>query len=838
MKRQEPCEPSQDSQPSIKRGPSRRPPRASQACRSCAASKVRCDDLERCRRCLKRGVACVRPTQVAQCHQTILVEPLRAPSDSSTSISVDTEDSCILELTAPKPSGTAPIAVPTEEDGGGLIMGDSDATIGFAFPNSPLSLGHPGSSQVGQVIFPQGGQYAERSQPRGDMQPEDNLGDILPADTTEWLKNAPLHAEFDQSLLFPFSLIDFSGFSEAIQMHDSTDLADITSKTLQPQDKTVFEEAVIAYNTTLGGWKPTPEDYVAAARASLYVPLEEQARLLEDLCHFNPVVIDTCLSAERREDIMLAMIDGTQTAHSLLAVRMFPSAEILDKLLKAFLSTQETSALAFIHLSTFDPSTCSLHLLIACIVAGAALSQSPSARKFGLALLDVLRLHLAASAERDNTLTRDISYVQSLMILSETGLWSGDKRISEMSDILSGLAASMLRHGGRFAQHAYLNPGLMLEEPRGDLDEAWRSWAEQESLKRTVHRHLLQCTQRSVIRNMPAQICPLEVTTPIPEDCRFWFAKSAIEWRSIYLDSQPQQPFGEPRMSISDCLSDIQSIDRLPSSQSSKSAQLSMLYSFLSMLVDDRRRSVLFHKQRDSGWSFTDVTRSDNHSDLVYLFKELRDVIEKDPIATRSVHVTFMVEFNILYSATPRYLRDFLLTDGKQAPAPEAFSQLHEWQQSRASRSAIWHAGQLMRACREIEPKERTDFHLLGVYRALLCLWTYWTATRKNSPTMTDINRYADSSPQVLLDGHESLESQRWISHNNGAPYLARPPQSSELRDMVPDLVPVDAIDSGGNLFKLPLVGLLNECFSFKTTGRHIPILQHASLILCSLERL
>ncbi|TXB97510.1 hypothetical protein FocTR4_00011896 [Fusarium oxysporum f. sp. cubense] len=777
MKRQEPCEPSQDSQPSIKRGPSRRPPRASQACRSCAASKVRCDDLERCRRCLKRGVACVRPTQVAQCHQTILVEPLRAPSDSSTSISVDTEDSCILELTAPKPSGTAPIAVPTEEDGGGLIMGDSDATIGFAFPNSPLSLGHPGSSQVGQVIFPQGGQYAERSQPRGDMQPEDNLGDILPADTTEWLKNAPLHAEFDQSLLFPFSLIDFSGFSEAIQMHDSTDLADITSKTLQPQDKTVFEEAVIAYNTTLGGWKPTPEDYVAAARASLYVPLEEQARLLEDLCHFNPVVIDTCLSAERREDIMLAMIDGTQTAHSLLAVRMFPSAEILDKLLKAFLSTQETSALAFIHLSTFDPSTCSLHLLIACIVAGAALSQSPS-------------------------------------------------------------APSMLRHGGRFAQHAYLNPGLMLEEPRGDLDEAWRSWAEQESLKRTVHRHLLQCTQRSVIRNMPAQICPLEVTTPIPEDCRFWFAKSAIEWRSIYLDSQPQQPFGEPRMSISDCLSDIQSIDRLPSSQSSKSAQLSMLYSFLSMLVDDRRRSVLFHKQRDSGWSFTDVTRSDNHSDLVYLFKELRDVIEKDPIATRSVHVTFMVEFNILYSATPRYLRDFLLTDGKQAPAPEAFSQLHEWQQSRASRSAIWHAGQLMRACREIEPKERTDFHLLGVYRALLCLWTYWTATRKNSPTMTDINRYADSSPQVLLDGHESLESQRWISHNNGAPYLARPPQSSELRDMVPDLVPVDAIDSGGNLFKLPLVGLLNECFSFKTTGRHIPILQHASLILCSLERL
>lgn len=48
-------------------------------------------------------------------------------------------------------------------------------------------------------------------------------------------------------------------------------------------------------------------------------------------------------------------------------------------------------------------------------------------------------------AERENILTRDLSYVQSLMILSEIGLWSGDKRISEISDTLSELAASVIR---------------------------------------------------------------------------------------------------------------------------------------------------------------------------------------------------------------------------------------------------------------------------------------------------------------------------------------------------------------------------------------------------------
>lgn len=52
-------------------------------------------------------------------------------------------------------------------------------------------------------------------------------------------------------------------------------------------------------------------------------------------------------------------------------------------------------------------------------------------------------------AERENILTRDLSYVQSLMILSEMGLWSGDKRISEISDVLSELTASVTKPYGQ-----------------------------------------------------------------------------------------------------------------------------------------------------------------------------------------------------------------------------------------------------------------------------------------------------------------------------------------------------------------------------------------------------
>ncbi|KAJ4041385.1 hypothetical protein NW753_010796 [Fusarium oxysporum] len=309
-----------------------------------------------------------------------------------------------------------------EEAGDGLIMGDSNLNVPFAFPNSPGPLSCSGPLQL-----------------CSDIQPADSIVDTTLSDTTEWLKNASLPAEFDASFLLPLPFIDFSGCSEGSLMQDSTDSTATSSKSMPPEDKVVFEEAVMAYSTTLGSWKPSDEDYLATARTSLYIPLDEQSQLGEGLSHFNPAVISGYLSSARRDEIIVAMIDGAQTAHSLQAIRMFPSAAILDKFLKVFLTTQETNPSAFIHIATFDPSTCSLSLLIACIVAGAASSSRTFTRKFGLGLFDMLRLHLAAS---------------------------------------------MLRNAGLFTQHTYSHPSLMLDRPPSELDEAWRRWARQESLKR------------------------------------------------------------------------------------------------------------------------------------------------------------------------------------------------------------------------------------------------------------------------------------------------------------------------------------------------------------------
>lgn len=154
MKRQIPCERLEDSQPPKKRGPSSRPPRASQACRSCAASKVRCDDLEICRRCLKRSIPCVRPTQLEQGPQMVSTVAPRAQTNSSIRTSVDRDDSCILGSAAQlaeaqqSPSTIEQTNLFFRDGDRSQLIDDSYAT--FAFPNSPISLGNSVPLQVGK----------------------------------------------------------------------------------------------------------------------------------------------------------------------------------------------------------------------------------------------------------------------------------------------------------------------------------------------------------------------------------------------------------------------------------------------------------------------------------------------------------------------------------------------------------------------------------------------------------------------------------------------------------------------------------------------------------------
>ncbi|SCO22922.1 uncharacterized protein FFNC_05410 [Fusarium fujikuroi] len=131
-----------------------------------------------------------------------------------------------------------------DEGGEGLLIDDETPDFDFAFPSSHMSLD---CSRPLQVC--------------SDIQATDIIDTTL-SDPAGWPKNASLHAEFDPSFLLPLPYIDFSGFIGGSSLHNFTDSIATSSKGSSTEDKLGFEEAVIAYNTTLGSWKPSNEDYL------------------------------------------------------------------------------------------------------------------------------------------------------------------------------------------------------------------------------------------------------------------------------------------------------------------------------------------------------------------------------------------------------------------------------------------------------------------------------------------------------------------------------------------------------------------------------------------------
>ncbi|KAH7557900.1 hypothetical protein BM1_05172 [Bipolaris maydis] len=649
-------------------------------------------------------------------------------------------------------------------------------------------------------------------------------------EATDWLRSSSCSADLDPSFLLPASSFGLRHSHGNIKIGDMATPTMPTPESLFDQDKARFEKALETHVTNLGSGKLTSEDCLATSKAAMCIPIPSSDLTNDALGHFDPKVIDGTLSSSQRDEIIIAMSEGSTSSQALSTVRAFPPVEALDKLIRVFLTREKNLDLDFVHLPTFDISGCSLYLLISCIVAGASSSPTRSVRKFGLGLYDISRYHMLRMAEHDNRLYRDISYIQSLSILSEVGLWSGDQRISEQSDISSQIVASALRNWGCFSQDAYVDYATDMSSTAHDLDKAWREWAKQESLKRTTFKQLIQCTQRSVVRKIPPQISPFEVHTPLPGDAQSWSANSAIAWKNLYARHQSTSP--KKTMNLLDAFAKIPALEIPSPPYNIKAVDLCLLYTFLSMLVEDYRQVHAFQGRRDFGWSFNDYSQVPMLNRQVSLYSELRHSINADPYRSSSAVVAFMFDFNILFSSTPLHLSDTLLNYTKRHSSTEIFLQLREWQQTRSSRRAIWHAGQVIRACRMISAAERTSFHVFGMYQALLCLWIYWTTTKLRRASSTTFRN--TKTHQILLDGPETIESQQWINHNAGNPFLRRSYQA-ESSGIALNLFAIDATNQQEP--RLALFDVLTDCFDEQVIGRYMPILQSAQMVLQALER-
>lgn len=86
--------------------------------------------------------------------------------------------------------------------------------------------------------------------------------------------------------------------------------------------------------------------------------------------------------------------------------------------------------------------------------------------------------------ERDNTFIRDLRTSQAYALTIDIGMWSGNRRKTEIAESFSQPLITMLRRALRFRRSVYPTIVPLAEDVGQVLESKWQSWVNQESFKR------------------------------------------------------------------------------------------------------------------------------------------------------------------------------------------------------------------------------------------------------------------------------------------------------------------------------------------------------------------
>jgi len=95
--------------------------------------------------------------------------------------------------------------------------------------------------------------------------------------------------------------------------------------------------------------------------------------------------------------------------------------------------------------------------------------------------------------------------------------------------------------------------------------------------------------------------------------------------------------------------------------------------------------------------------------------------------------------------------------------ARRVYPSLVQWTKTTTSRQALLHAGQVIRAARQLRLGLICDFAAIAVYQASLAFWSYGIITRASEPSP-----HSSHSNTIWLDGAEDNGVQRWIINGKG----------------------------------------------------------------------
>ncbi|KAH9211692.1 hypothetical protein DL95DRAFT_437099 [Leptodontidium sp. 2 PMI_412] len=689
-------------------------PRASQACQACASAKARCDNGVQCKRCTRRRITCIRQHPVL-----------------GSSIETD------------------------------LPQDDRSQLPVYLSPAVSDSRNSPTRASFGEFPLIPGTQMAIASQTSAS-DPSDETS-IPP---TQW-DFSTMHNLFDFG-----SDIDFLRNEPGDNLHASIthflakepELMSSTTSIVSKLNGSASDIVFDAFQQSVGRWTPKRHHYRAVQEHHLSLGRMVPSKL-DCLGACDLQVFTEVLPPSIRDQILSLIVRSCENDDFMNAISAFPTVEILDRLLKSFFTQHASLTDSWIHIPTFQIPNARLELLIACIAGAAVMSPSRPVQNFGLAIQEFLVFQLWSMSEKSNDLIRDLQFLQAVALHVEIALWSGVKRKMEWARSFLNILINSIRGGNHFRRTSYSNPFPDPDDESEVLEAKWKQWVQEESFKRLVYHAYVHCSQESIFTSGTTPISYSELSLPLPQARKLWFAKSSQEWKDIYLKLEGTSQSRPP--CLPDLLADPRASKGLSPTYDIHLSQISVLYAVSSMIRRYRQDKSVFSAKGHSDTRVNVLSDEAQLQQILHILTEIKSNYETE-------EHPYSTELNLIHGLLTMHLfapfdqMESAAGREGQIEAQRTYPILKQWTQTDHARQAVWHASQVVRAARMLPPDYLLRFYAVAAYHASLCLWIYGVF----SPETTGFTSM-DHNNVVVLDDEESIKSQRWINQNRGFPVIS-----------------------------------------------------------------
>ncbi|XWW97136.1 hypothetical protein V2A60_005117 [Cordyceps javanica] len=767
------------------------PGRVSQACRPCATARVKCEETKPCKRCISRKLECAS-SEIGHVHSKNIANfPTEAALQATSAESSEPSPTSHLPQTSfPDTAGSVPAAHTSTTPGSQttqLILDDSQ------LPTPESAQEHNGFHANQMVYSYAQGTTEHMNGPHMLTQPASNLMDPTTIPFFDFLRDVLYDQPFNPSRTADphgLAVLDFCDNTslEMTEMdfglldHWNLDLVGNVPQSRREgsisRPETAGEVAqmrnALVRGWTESPWRWQPKEHDTGYTELGYMPVSSsQAAKIHLKRGDNQAfrVSREKLEQSGRDRLLSAVLSTCKTDSSRNQVAAsFPTVELMDSMIHIFLAAHACQVSGWIHFPTFKLNEQWPEWIGTAAAAGAVSTPVPTLRKFGFAVQEAIRITIPSRFEANNTAIQNLGLVQSLILWEDIALWSGNRRKMEIAECHLAIPVTMMRYRGKFQRANYPLIEVDASDEGEELEEKWKAWISREQWKRLVFHCYLREAQASMTTFTNPCMLYGELTLPLPESRELWFAQTAVEWKTKYMERHSGQTKRPP--SLGDLFGEVH---KLPANASRLDLQLSIsiyLHGFWSLILEYRQMCVV-HRTRSyttNTNSAASVLLNSRHQELVRELQNFQLVAGDWPdMSVQEQVVLHLLQMNLHVS-----LDDLQLFSGKEGEdqARRIYPVLQQWAASTAARTAVFGAGQILRCAKMFPPDHLNGFYAVAVHHAALALWTYGVVNKANrQQTMTSQYAYGN----VYLDDQDSLSVQRFIGFDQGRPLIRGP---------------------------------------------------------------